>query len=154
MSLLQLRGPAPKFPLQWSVSNVANSRAIRCPDLPRTVSIYAKLNNDSCGQPAHMVWPHLALTLILSTFQPTGLLSTPPNIVHPPTQRICIIPSLYNTLPLPTSFFLLDSCLSCSLRSNITSWERPLLHPQRAVMDPLLFTPLGFFHSTYNKPHD
>lgn len=64
---------------------------------------------------------------------------------------ICIIPSSYNALPPPTYLFPLDSYLSFSLSSNITSSERSLFHPQTGVIYPLLHSPLCFFHSTHNK---
>lgn len=132
---------------------MAKSRVITCPDVPRTVSIYAKLDNDSCGQHAHMLWPHLALPLLLCALQPHWLAFN--------SSKHCISPNLgafalfllctICSLSPPTFFF---SYLSCSLSPNITSSERPLPHSQTGVVDPLLYTPLHFFHSTYNKPHD
>lgn len=68
-SLLQVLGPASQIPSPMKVSNTANGRVIICLDLPRTVSIYAKKDNHSCSQPAHIFWTHLALPLLLPTLQ-------------------------------------------------------------------------------------
>ena len=53
-SLLQVLGPASQIPSPMNVSNMANGRVIICLDLSRTVSIYAKKDNHSCSQPAHI----------------------------------------------------------------------------------------------------
>ena len=69
-SLLQVLGPASQIPSPMKVSNMANGRFIIWLDLPRTVSIYAKKDNHSCSQPAHIFWTHLALPLLLPALQP------------------------------------------------------------------------------------
>lgn len=96
----------PKFPLQWPVSNMTNSRIIWHPDLPRTIPIYAGLDNHSCGQPP--IWSGFTLHH-LSCYLPsihTGLLSTPQNTVYLPTSGHLHGSSLYNIFPLfPSTFF-------------------------------------------------
>lgn len=150
VSLLQLRPQ--KFPLQRSGSNMANNRVIICPDLPRTVPIYARLDNHSCDQPAHMAQPPLAFPLLSSALQPYWLaFNSSKHGTLPNLTAFALISSLPNALPPSIYLFLLDSYLSFSLSSNITSSERSLLHPQTGVINPLLHIPLCFFHSTYNK---
>lgn len=152
-SLLQVLGPASQIPSPVKVSNMANGRVIICLDLPRTVSIYAKKDNHSCSQPAHIFWTHLALPLLLPALQPHWPASSSSKQLYiPQPQLICIVPSLKD-IPLSLSIFF-SSYLFCSLSSNITSSERSPPHSQTGMTDLLLHMPLCFFHSIYNRPND
>ena len=105
-SLLQVLGPASQIPSPMKVSNMANGRFIICLDLPRTVSIYAKKDNHSCSQPAHIFWTHLALPLLLPALQPHWPASN--------SSKHCISPNLgsfalflhWRIFPSPAVFWI------------------------------------------------
>ena len=116
-SLLQVLGPASQIPSPMKVSNMANGRFIICLDLPRTVSIYAKKDNHSCSQPAHIFWTHLALPLLLPALQ--HLLLTHQNTVYPPTSVHVHCSFIEGYFPLPIYLFLLLFVLQSQLKYHL-----------------------------------
>lgn len=111
---------------------MTNSRVIIHPDMPRTAPtpIYAKLDNHSSDQPAHMVWPHLASPLFLAVLQHHWLaINSSKHCTSPNLRSFTLF--LLDTILFPSSHLPFSTwLLSFSLISNITSSERGLVQLQ------------------------
>lgn len=124
---------------------MVNGTVIRHPNLPRTITIYAQLANHSGGQPAHMIWPHLASPLCYLPSRCTGLLLNSSKHYTSLNLRAFALFLFVQYFP-PLLLTLIYPLVSVS--SQISPLWRPQFISKTRVIYLLLYTPLYFFHNT------